>query len=512
MTVDCVLFYGNHLIPMSKYAGTFRIATELRNAGYTVQCIDLTAYEGHWDELVKVIKLFVGKNTLWVGISTTFLHHIFRYPFFRSVNAYDKRFVKNKAKQDLGILSFVSVVKSINPNIKFIAGGARQFMLEKYGFKTFTKNNDKQIVEFTDYCAKKSTQIPVSFLGSLIEGSEFENFTSSQNIFTKNDIVDSLDTLPIEVSRGCIFKCKFCSFPLNGKQKGEWVKQSNILYDELIKNYELHGITDYSFSDDTYNDSQEKVKRLYDDVYSKLPFKLNFTTYIRLDLMIRFPDTVEYLKESGLKSAAFGIETINHDSGKSIGKGINPLEQFQFIEEIKKNSFKDILTYSGFILGLPKDRPDEPERLEEFLFSEKNKLDDFLVAPLYISPPNFDPVSKKYFSEFDLEHEKYGYKVFEEIEKSVYTDLQWTNDQIGMTFNQVHTYSKKLNEKVASSTKFKCGGFGYAWYRSLGIPSNELTTLSRSEIYTKYNIASLLQIKKENYRKSVLNVHINSQQ
>ena len=104
----------------------------------------------------------------------------------------------------------MSVVKSINPKIKFIAGGARQFMLEKYGFKTFTKNNDKQIVEFTDYCAKKTTQIPVNFLGSLIEGSEFENFTSSQNIFTKNDIVDPLDTLPIEVSRGCMFKCKFC--------------------------------------------------------------------------------------------------------------------------------------------------------------------------------------------------------------------------------------------------------------------------------------------------------------
>jgi Radical SAM superfamily len=508
MTVDCILFYGNHMIPMSKYAGTFRIATELRNAGYTVQCIDVTAYEGHWDELVKTIKLFVGKNTLWVGISTTFLHHIFRYPFFRSVNAYNKRFSKNKTKQDMGLISFVNTVKSINPKVKFIAGGARQFMLEKYGFKTFIKNNDKEIIEFTNYCAGTSKQIPVSFLGSTIEGSEFENFTNSQNIFTKNDIVETTDTLPIEVSRGCIFKCKFCSFPLNGKQKGEWIKKSNTLYDELVKNYELHGTTDYSFSDDTYNDSPEKVKRLYDDVYSKLPFKLNFTTYIRLDLMIRFPDTVAYLKESGLKSAAFGIETINHESGKAIGKGLNPLEQFQFIEEIKKNEFKDILTYSGFILGLPKDRPDEAERLEEFLFSEKNKLDDFISAPLYISPPKFDPVSKKYFSEFDLEYEKYGYTVYEEIEKSVYTDLRWTNDRIGTTFDQVYQHSKRLNERAFNSSKFKCGGFGYAWYRSLGILSDDLTSLSRFEIYKKYDIPQLLKNKKEKYRSLILNTTV----
>jgi threonyl-tRNA synthetase len=40
----------------------------------------------------------------------------------------------------------------------------------------------------------------------------------------------------------------------------------------------------------------------------KLDFKLNFTTYLRLDLIMRFPDTVEYLKESGLKSAICALD------------------------------------------------------------------------------------------------------------------------------------------------------------------------------------------------------------
>jgi hypothetical protein len=41
MKIDCVLLYGNSTLPASKYAGTFRIATELRKHGYTVQTVDL---------------------------------------------------------------------------------------------------------------------------------------------------------------------------------------------------------------------------------------------------------------------------------------------------------------------------------------------------------------------------------------------------------------------------------------------------------------------------------------
>jgi radical SAM superfamily enzyme YgiQ (UPF0313 family) len=504
MTPDCILLYGNHLIPTLKYSGTFRIANQLRSEGYTVQCIDLSAFEGKFEQFIEVIRSLVGKNTLWVGISTTFLYHIFGYPYYRSENTFKKKY-EDKPNIDNGILAFTNIVKKLNPKTKFIAGGSRRFMLEKYGFKIFKKNNDTEIVKFTNYCAKKTKSIPADFLGTVIEGSEFQDFHKSQIIFTKNDIVESIDSLPVEVSRGCIFKCKFCAFPLNGKQKGDWIKQSDILRDEFLKNYELHGVTDYTFSDDTYNDSEEKVKRLYDKVYSKLPFKLSFTTYIRLDLMIRFPDTVKYLQESGLQSAVFGIETINHESGKAIGKGLNPTVQFQFVEEIKKNEFKDIMTYSGFIVGLPKDKEGDLEKLEQFLFSEKNKLDDFRIEPLFIMPKQFENVTRNYFSEFDLEYEKYGYTCYEQIEDSPFTEIRWTNSKTGMTFDKAQEFAKRINDKLFYSDRFKIGGFGFPWVKSLGVPAKELLTLSKKEIHKKYNISTLLEMKKLKYRTSLIN-------
>ena len=505
MKADCILLYGNDLIPISKYAGTFRIATELRNHGYTVQCIDLTAYKTLDKEFLETLDRSIGDNTLWIGVSTTFMYNVLGYPYYKSQSTFDKKYA-HKPEISRGVEFFVDFVKNRNPNTKFVAGGSRRFMLDKFGFKIFRMNSDTEIIEYTDYLAKKTSKLRLDFLNSVVDGSEFKDFTNSQILFQKNDIIDPLDTLPIEISRGCIFKCKFCSFPLNGKKKGEWVKHSNILLDEFNRNYQLHGVTDYSFSDDTYNDSEEKVKRLYDDVYSKLNFKLNFTTYIRLDLMMRFPDTVEYLKESGLKSAVFGIETLNHDSGKAIGKGVDPVKQFQFIEEIKKTHFKDILTFSGFIMGLPNDTPDDLLAMEEFLFSDKNKLDSFIVEPLYITPSHIDNVNKTFYSEFDLEYEKYGYECYEQIEDSAFTEIRWKNHITGMTFDESFAFSRRLNEKVKNSGKYKIGGFGYAWFRSIGVNSEDLLSLTRPQIYQKYDIHLLLEKKKQQYKTQLLNI------
>ena len=505
MKPDCILFYGNSTQQGNKYAGTFRIASELRINGYNVQTIDLTAFEGFDDNLKEILKNLITDKTLWIGVSTTFLHSVFKFPYYRSQKTFDIRFAKvpNINKQ---IKEFVNFVKEINPKTKLIAGGSRKFMLEQFGFKVFKFYSDSEIVEFTNWCNGTNKTPRLDFFSSNIEGSEYSQFHTSQNIFTPDDIISLDESMPLEVSRGCIFKCKFCSFPMNGKTKGEWIKKSPVLLDEILRNYNELGITQYSFSDDTYNDSVDKVKRLYDDVFSKLPFKISFTTYIRLDLMIRFPETVEYLVNSGLKSALFGIETINHKSGKIIGKGLDPKIQFQFIEEIKKKEFKEIMTYSGFIMGLPKDTLDSLGEFEEFLFSDKNKLDFCQVNPLFILPTTIESVNKNSYSEFDIEYEKYGYECFENIGNNPYTEVQWKNKNNGLTSEIVHEFSNRMNERINKSEKFKLGGFAYPYAKSLGILDQDLFSLSIFQIYSKYKPNELIKTKLSDYRSQLISI------
>ena len=78
-----------------------------------------------------------------------------------------------------------------------------------------------------------------------------------------------------------------------------------------------------------------------------------------------------------------------------------------------------------------------------------------------------------------------------------------------MTFDRAFEFSRRINARVYASDRFKCGGFGYNWYRSLGIPSEDLVTLSRRKIYTKYNVKQLLETKKYNYRTLVINTKNN---
>ena len=73
-----------------------------------------------------------------------------------------------------------------------------------------------------------------------------------------------------------------------------------------------------------------------------------------------------------------------------------------------------------------------------------------------------------------------------------------------MTFDRAYEYSRSINAKMFLSDRFKMGGFGYSWYRSLGIPSDDLLTLSKREIRVKYNISQLLEEKKAKYRISLL--------
>lgn len=497
--VNCVLLYGDSQKPLSRYAGVYRIATELRDHGYSVQTIDITAFEGFDKDLQTVLANIIGRDSLWVGISTTFLTNIFGYPYIRTKNGINKITDSNQ----VGIKEFIKFCQQLNPNIKFISGGSRIFNLLPYGFKIFTFYSDKEVIEYTDYLSKRSSRLDLKYLGDLVQGSEYIDFHKSNIKFQEQDLIRSDEAVPVEVSRGCIFKCKFCSFPMNGKTKGLWIKDSQVLYNEFLRNYEHHGVVNYIISDDTYNDSADKVKILYDEVYSKLDFKLNLCSYIRLDLLIKNPETVDYLVASGFVSVLFGIETINIDSGRAIGKGLDPQVQFEFIRELKRDKFKRVLTHSGFILGLPRDRPNEPELLEQFLFSEQNHLDHIIVEPLFISPKDFTLFNKSGLSQFDMEYEKYGYEVYEVESAAVRETISWRNPILNMDFLSLSKIAKGINQKVKRSDKFKVGGFGFHYFLSLGIDKEDLLSLTRAQLFKKYDIESLRQQKKDQYKNNL---------
>jgi radical SAM superfamily enzyme YgiQ (UPF0313 family) len=156
------------------------------------------------------------------------------------------------------------------------------------------------------------------------------------------------------------------------------------------------------FTDDTFNDSTYKLEQLHKTITS-LPFKIKFTTYLRLDLLHAHPEQIPLLKEMGLASAFFGIESFNEKTSKSIGKGLAVSKVKDTLLKIKYEYFPtDFSMLCSFIVGLPYDSLQGIE--ESFNWTQQHDINTIWM-PLFIRR------DARYKSEIDLNYEKYGYKI-----------------------------------------------------------------------------------------------------
>jgi radical SAM superfamily enzyme YgiQ (UPF0313 family) len=404
--------------------GAYQLASFLRQQGYTVQVIDFTDYFTT-EELKTTIEKFIGSTTRVLGVSSTF--------YQKEISQEDLDKNKKYIRGSIGVLpdnivESVKYIKQKNPQIKTIIGGGKSGNFEGDPLFDAVVHGYAETV-FLDYLTKKNIYPKVANT-EIVNGDgirfDIENMKHSWH---RSDIMFSSETLPIEISRGCIFKCKFCGYPLNGKKKYDYLRNAKAITDEIKENYENYGVTNYLFADDTFNDSTYKLEKLNEEI-SKLPFKINFTTYLRLDLLNSHREQLPLLKNLGLRSAFFGIESLNPETGKIIGKGMDPDKVKEFLLELKNDIWKeDISMLCTFIVGLPKETLASTDKSFEWI---KEQEINSAWTPLYIN------VRDRYKSDIAVNYEKYGYNIVDARKG------KWTSDL--MTFEDANTAAERYNE------------------------------------------------------------------
>jgi radical SAM superfamily enzyme YgiQ (UPF0313 family) len=263
-------------------------------------------------------------------------------------------------------------------------------------------------------------------------------FTNDKMVWLPEDVVTHTK-LPIEIGRGCVFSCAFCAFPMNGKTKLDFIKQTNLLKEELLYNYNSYGIENYTIVDDTFNDSIEKLEKFREMILT-LPFKPKFWCYSRLDLIASHPETIHILYEIGVREFYFGIETLDRKAGLAIGKGYNSEKQIAMLAQIKK-TYPDINCHASFIIGAPYESYESVKRTMDAVISHEIKLDSACFIILVISKSGDNgPV---FSSKINMDFKKYGYR---ELTESTYnTDLvAWENDEMNVhTADELNKYFQK---------------------------------------------------------------------
>lgn len=230
------------------------------------------------------------------------------------------------------------------------------------------------------------------------------NIESNTHTWHDRDFVQPGETLPIELGRGCIFKCKFCQYPYIGKNKKDFNRCMDHVKHEMLYNYEKWGVTNYYMLDDTFNADEERIEA-FANMVKTLPFKIHYATYLRLDLIAAHPQTEDMLVESGLLGAYFGIETFNKQASELIGKSWNGKKAKDYLPKLYHDRWKkEVGLRAGFICGIP------PETLDECLDTNKwcidNEIPNWYWHPLHISRDNYS----EFISEFDKNATQYGFE------------------------------------------------------------------------------------------------------
>lgn len=450
--------------------GPYRVRTYLEQNNYKAEIVD---WFDCWseEEILDLIELRYETGLKVLGFGTTFLS------------------VKSVTSE------LLSKIKTKWPDIKIICGGQEPYedMLgehpekSKYLDVVFYGHSEVALLEYLKYLDNKPNNHKALKYNSGVEYviapdvNPYTNTTDLSTVWKKDDPVKYFNTSVIEISRGCMFKCKFCFSPLIGRKRNDYTRSPQNLADEIKRNYDLFGVTHYAMADDTFNESNEKLEDIKKGIRLS-GIDITFTAYMRYELLHKHKEQINTLLEMGAVGATLGIETLNPESRKVIGKGMTTDQIYDLLYRIKKTD-KNFSITSGFISGLPYETEDDTiSSFTEFLKMNDNNdyLDGWVWAPLFILD------NLKYLSStFGKEAHLYGY----EVDPYLGT---WKNKSIPIkTFDQASSICDQLNSLVPGKI---ASAFSVSTLISLG-----LSPLEASKIKTNFGqVMSSFNSKREN--------------
>ena len=473
----------NGLLGFGRYSGPYRIASELRAHGYDVQVVEFFASLSV-SEFKTIVDKYVDNKTLFVGIGSTLLTKHYTDEELISLiklnNSWmqilNSGWVELFPQDDEFINIFFDYIKTKNSNTKIVVGGYKAQKatgLHKLVDYWVIGQGEVSVVALCSHL-KFGTPLKTfqtdagTFLTDKLY--PYTKFACSKIIWQDNDYLFNGESVPIETARGCVFKCSFCAFNLNGKKFGDYNKESSTLYDELMYNYDTFGTTDYMIADDTLNDSTAKINHLHKTITS-LPFKITFSAYCRLDVLSSHFDMAHKLQEMGLTSVNFGIETFNKEAGKAIGKAADAKKQQKTLADLKTLWKDDVYMSAGFIVGLPHESKESIRNTFEYLYDDANPLSAVGVYRLYLQSDDEiqlnDKVGSDNISKMSADPAKYKYDLTRDVWQNEHMSMQDALNLVAEFYSSPHAQQKFSMTYFQDYNRIKNLGYSHSQVKHL---------------------------------------------
>jgi radical SAM superfamily enzyme YgiQ (UPF0313 family) len=430
---------GNNLRSPGRSLGAYQLASWLRFNGYSVKVIDFCGLM-LVDDLVKITEKYIDTNTVTIGVSNTFWRTEGWNP--------SEKFTYS---EPTWVISARKNIEDRYPKIEWTMGGARTYQYQQDNWIKFYNHAEDDYLKWLDETTNQKFKFRKNF-----------DIGVSFNRFQKDDVIQSHEVLPIELGRGCMFKCKFCAYDKIGKTPGTYSRNYECIKEEILDHHTKWGTTRFYYIDDTVNESIEKVKAL-SYIAQSMPFKLEWIGYLRADLIWAKPETEKLLIDSGLKSAFFGIESFEKESSNLVGKGWSGKHAKDWLLEKRQKWGNNITWQLGLITGIPGQTLEQLEQDSEWLI--ENDMNCWHWSYLWLEPGYYQ-------SEFNKNADKYGF---------IFTDkkLPWLWKHEYWDLNKAITISEKLNNDAHLHLKIAAWQLGE--YASLGYDFSELLSMYQKD-------------------------------
>ncbi|TSD01391.1 MAG: radical SAM protein [Parcubacteria group bacterium Athens0714_25] len=186
----------------------------------------------------------------------------------------------------------------------------------------------------------------------------------------------SIDESPfleyLHTTRGCKFRCKYCATPISNPGKvvacsaERIIKEIQFLYDTFDRTW-------FFFCDELFTFDPIRVEKFCRGlIRGGLSREIHWRCFARVDDVSRGKINLALMKKAGCNGLFFGIESMNPETLRRLGKGTNP-EQVKTAVETATEAGIDV--WSSLMIGYPWETERKLHKsLNDYLFFVKKGL------------------------------------------------------------------------------------------------------------------------------------------
>jgi radical SAM superfamily enzyme YgiQ (UPF0313 family) len=183
-----------------------------------------------------------------------------------------------------------------------------------------------------------------------------------------------------DAGRGCPFQCSFCTIINVQGRKSRYRSADDI--ERLIRANHDQGVTHYFITDDNFA-RNKNWEAIFDRMAELRGQGIDIRFLIQVDVLAhKIPGFIEKAKKAGCKQVFVGLESINPDNLKEMKKNQNKITEYRRMFQAWRA--QQVVTYAGFIMGLPNDTPETVKRDLEIIQREipVDVLEITILTPL----------------------------------------------------------------------------------------------------------------------------------